>query len=260
MNRSQLNGRADLHMHTRSSDGKPAVQELLNYVAQHRPELNVIAITDHDALDSSLWAYEAQHRYPFEVVPALEVSSRAGHVLALWVTTLIPRDMDLNDTVSAIHEAGGVAILAHPFHMELDIVRANAPRYWKHPEVLLEAKLDGIETNNSGGYLPLTRTFARRLARQLGLAMLGGSDAHTLGAIGRGITRFAGRHASDLRTAIHTASTQAEGHSWGLWDYPEFLYHMHHWKRQQRQMAIVHSLNGMSDSAEALYSPRLSES
>ncbi|MEL6526409.1 MAG: hypothetical protein AAFQ07_11945, partial [Chloroflexota bacterium] len=51
-------GRADLHMHTDASDGRPSVSELLNFVRKHRPHLSAIAITDHDTLDASLWAYE----------------------------------------------------------------------------------------------------------------------------------------------------------------------------------------------------------
>ena len=98
-------GRADLHMHTTASDGKPAVQELLNFIQKQRKHLNVIAITDHDKLDASLWAYKRRSFYLFDIIPGVEVSSRDGHILALWVTTPIQRDMDLADTVAAIHEA-----------------------------------------------------------------------------------------------------------------------------------------------------------
>lgn len=137
---TQKMGRADLHMHTRASDGQATVQQLLSYVAKHRPQLDVIAITDHDTLEASLWAYEHRANYPFDVVPGLEVSSRAGHILALWVTTPIPKGLSLSETAQAIHEAGGLAVLAHPFHMEMDIVRANAPRLWSRPELLHEAR------------------------------------------------------------------------------------------------------------------------
>src|SRR5690606_38677092 len=109
-------GRADLHMHTTASDGKPAVKELLNFVANHLKHLNVIAITDHDALDASLWAYEPTSFYPYDIIPGVEVSSRDGHILALWVTESIKPDMNLVDTIAAIHELGRLAILAHPVH------------------------------------------------------------------------------------------------------------------------------------------------
>ena len=47
-------GQAGLHMHTNASDGKPTVTELLDFVAQYRPYLSAIALTDHDNLAASL--------------------------------------------------------------------------------------------------------------------------------------------------------------------------------------------------------------
>jgi predicted metal-dependent phosphoesterase TrpH len=81
-------------MHTTASDGLSSVQELLNDVAR-RGHLNVIAITDHDTLDASLWAYEQNQRYAFDIVPGVEVSSQEGHVLALWVTHPVPMGLSL---------------------------------------------------------------------------------------------------------------------------------------------------------------------
>ncbi len=218
-----LYGYADLHMHTHHSDGKPSPQALLDFVAKHRPHLNVIAITDHDTLDASLWAYEHRHRYPFDIVTGVEVTAEGGHVLALWVQTPIPARMSLAETAHAIHEAGGLAILAHPFHIEMDFVRKYARRYWCHPEVLLEAGIDGIEVHNAAIVTPGTNLAARFYAKRVGLPALGSSDAHTLGAIGTGRTRFWGRTADDLRQSILNQTTHAEGNAWKLTDYIEFL-------------------------------------
>jgi predicted metal-dependent phosphoesterase TrpH len=223
---NQTMGRADLHMHTRASDGQATVQQVLSYVAKHRPQLDVIAITDHDTLEASLWAYEHRADYPFEIIPGLEVSSRAGHVLALWVTTPIPKNLSLSETVQAIHEAGGLAILAHPFHVEMEIVRENALRFWHQPHLLHEAQVDAIETHNSGGILPFTRLAARLWAERVGLPQVGNSDAHTLGAIGSGQTRFPGRSADDLRQAIAQGLTQAEGSPWPLRDMIDYALFM----------------------------------
>lgn len=223
-------GYADLHMHTSASDGQLAVRELLDFVCQHRPQLDVIAITDHDRLDSSLRACELQHRYPFEVVPGVEVSSRAGHILALWVTTPIPTWLNLTETVSAIHEAGGLAILAHPFHLELRESRRNAFRFWQDPTVLVESGLDAIEVHNAGVVVPGSNLAARIIARQIGLAVTGSSDAHTPGAIGRGVTRFPGKRATALRLALQQRQTVAQGTAWHLTDYIAYLKH----ERQRR--------------------------
>jgi predicted metal-dependent phosphoesterase TrpH len=218
-------GHADLHMHTNASDGAPTAAELLNFVAKHRPHLDVIAITDHDTLDASLWAYEQQERYPFEIVPGVEVSSRDGHILALWVTQAIKANMDLADTVAAIHEAGGVAILAHPVHPYLSEQLLQGLRIIYNPQVLIQAQLDGIETHNSGICYTGCNWINRILAKNLGLAVTSGSDAHTLGAIGTGDTCFPGSSANDLRIALRQKKTVAKGTPWAIADYITYFKH-----------------------------------
>lgn len=213
-------------MHTTASDGVASVRELLDFVAEHRPHLNAIAITDHDTLDASLWAYEHQSFYPFDVIPGVEVTSTAGHILALWVTKPIPAGMDLRDTAAAIHEAGGLAILAHPFHFHMSLVFRNAWRYLIRPEVLSEAGIDGVEAHNAGVVTPISNWLSHRLGRQLGIAVTGSSDAHTNGAIGSGLTRFPGQTAHDLRHALENAQTRAEGRPWPINDYIQYLQHM----------------------------------
>jgi predicted metal-dependent phosphoesterase TrpH len=209
-------GLADLHMHTSASDGYPHVAALLDYVAAQQ-RLDVIAITDHDTLEASLWAYERRQNYPFDIVPGVEISSRGGHVLGLWVTAPVQRDMSLVDTVAAIHRQGGLAILAHPD--ELFVHPGLVWRYLTRPEVLLESGIDNIEVHNSGAPTPGGNLLSRRLARKLRLPMVGNSDAHTLTSIGCGVTCFQGRTALDLRRAIISGTTGAEGQLWPVTDY-----------------------------------------
>lgn len=211
-------GRADLHIHTSASDGVPTVREVLDYVANHT-HLDVIAITDHDRVDAALWACEHQHEYPFDIVPGIEVSSAIGHILGLWVTQAIPAGLSLNETVAAIHEQGGIAILAHPYHIHMGIVARNVMRYTLNPTVLSDSGIDAIETHNAGMILPGCNTLARRLVEKLTVAATGSSDAHTLGGIGSGVTRFPGHTAPDLRRAIAQAQSIAEGKAWPLIDY-----------------------------------------
>lgn len=233
---AHLTGRADLHMHTTASDGKYSVQQMLDFIAQKRRSLDVVAITDHDTVDAALWAIDQQHRYPFTIVPGVEVSSLAGHILGLWVTTPIPRRLNLSETVAAIHEAGGIAVLAHPFHIEMSLVRKQALRYWRSPEILLDAHLDAIEAHNAAIVTPGSNIIAARLARKIGLAMTGGSDAHTTGAVGSGITRFMGKTGDDLRQALLTGNTAAEGRSWHIKEYIAYLRHERH-RRAERRIA-----------------------
>jgi predicted metal-dependent phosphoesterase TrpH len=203
-------------MHTTVSDGRATPAQMLDYAARFH-KLDVLAITDHDRLDGSLWAFEQNGRYPFEIVPGVEVSSADGHVLALWVTQPIPRALSLAETVAAIHEQGGVAVLAHPF--EVFIAPRAVWRALRRPRYLLDSRVDAIEAFNAGA-LTWGGNWATRLRLgHLPLPMVGNSDAHLPGCIASGLTRFHGITASDLRESLRQGWTRAEGNRWPITDY-----------------------------------------
>jgi predicted metal-dependent phosphoesterase TrpH len=79
-------GRADLHIHTLASDGTSSVAEILDFV-DSQTELDVIGIADHERIDAALAAREmARERgCRFEVVVGEEVTTRGGHLLALFI-------------------------------------------------------------------------------------------------------------------------------------------------------------------------------
>lgn len=212
----QLMGIADIHLHTNASDGLPSARQLLDYV-ERRGVLDVVAITDHDVLDASLWAHSQQGRYSFDIIPGVEVTAREGHVLALWVTEPIPKKMSVKETAAAIHEQGGVAILAHPG--EPFIAGRHLVRYLRRPDVLLTWDIDAVEVHNAGAITPGNNILARRICGDLPLPVVGNSDAHTLNAIASGITRFHGHTAADFRRALVAGQTVAEGASWPIIDY-----------------------------------------
>jgi hypothetical protein len=215
-------GRADLHMHTTVSDGLMSVQALLDHVAR-RGVLDVIAVTDHDRLDASLWAYARRERYPFDIVPGVEVSTAEGHVLALWVTTPIPMGLSLTETCAVIHEIGGTAILAHPYFAQMGEVRRAWHTYKHDPSYLVRAGLDGLETFNASVVIPGSNRKAAQVAAQIGLATTGGSDAHTLNAVGTGVTHFVGSTADDLRRALTICQTVVTGRPWPVTAYGRFV-------------------------------------
>jgi predicted metal-dependent phosphoesterase TrpH len=219
-NHSIALGRADIHMHTTASDGFYTVQQVLDHVAR-LGTLDVVAITDHDVLDASLWAYANRTRYPFDIIPGVEISSVDGHVLGLWITQPVPRGLSLAETAAAVHELGGLAVLAHPFEPLISPVASL--RYLRRPEVLLQARVDALEVHNASTPTPGNNWLARRIAAKLALAVTGGSDAHTLGGIGAGITRFPGYSAADLRAALLAGETSAEGEAWPITDYLRHL-------------------------------------
>ena len=222
MTTERTTGRADLHIHTSASDGLHPVRDVLDDIAR-RAALDVIAITDHDVLDASLWAYDRRDQYPFDIVPGVEISSADGHVLALWITEPIPPRMSLKETAAAVHEQGGIAVYAHPCHYYIAECARGALKFIRNPQAAVDAGIDAIEVHNAGVFLPGSNRLAARLARRLPLAQVANSDSHTLGAIGSATTRFSGRSADDLRAAIKAQQTVPVSGIWSARDYGAFI-------------------------------------
>lgn len=212
-NAMQSAGFADLHVHTNYSDGADGVSDVLAWAAQIG--LDVIAITDHDTIDGAFIAAElARVRNEPEVIVGEEVSSRDGHILALFIRTVVPPNMSAEETVEAIHEQGGLAIAAHPYWRTSD--RDHRGRAFSLGDRIAEIRLDAVEVIN-GAFTPsiIGANFqAGPAAGTLGMTRVGGSDAHVRHALGWAHTRFDGRTADDLRHSIVNARTEAG--RWGL--------------------------------------------
>ena len=105
-------GFADLHIHSAySHDATVTFRAVLKQAAD--VGLDVIAVTDHDEIRGSLEARDLAPKYGIEAIPAAEVSTSQGHVLALFIETLPPAGLSLLDTLSHIGRQGGVAIAPH---------------------------------------------------------------------------------------------------------------------------------------------------
>lgn len=201
-------GKADLHIHSSHSDGMADVRALLDHV-ESRTDLDVIAVTDHDDIRGTLAARDAWScgSYRFQVVPGMEVTTIEGHVLALFIDEPVPCLRGVEETLSAIHRLGGLAVIPHPLTW---LTRGLGERHIRRVAVCRDdgVHFDGIELTNG---TPAGRNGARKaktLNRQLGLAEAGGSDAHFLEAVGAGYADFPGRTAADLRRAILNRTTR----------------------------------------------------
>jgi predicted metal-dependent phosphoesterase TrpH len=200
-------GRADLHMHTTVSDGWPTPKELVEHAAR-RASLDVIAVTDHDSIEGALRAREhAKKRARFHVIIGEEVSSRDGHIVALFLERRVRPGMSAAATVDAIHDQGGLAIAVHPFWRTQKRTRTGVV----HGVGWLAAELDfdAVEVENATPGFYLVNQFARRLNLGLGASEIGSSDAHILDAVGRAYTEFPGKTPEALRAAIESGATVA---------------------------------------------------
>jgi hypothetical protein len=205
-------GRADLHMHSTYSDGLGTIQQVLDYAQEHT-DLDVIALTDHDVIEGSLRARDlwARGSYRFDFVVGEEVSTRSGHLLALFIEQRIPPHLSMEESIDLIHAQGGLAVVAHPLNplfrhscpaAVLDRIRASQS-VW----------LDGVETWN---------------------ASFCGIHANRIGS---GCTWFAGKSALDVRSAIEHGETAPGGRLWGVNDYLRLAGH--HLGKQSKRVVSV---------------------
>lgn len=208
-------GKADMHLHTLYSDGTASVQDMLDHVAE-RTDLDLVAITDHERIDGALRARELHDAgtYPFELVIGEEITTRRGHVLALFITERIPALRPLPETLERIHDQGGIAIAAHPMAPLTPSLGTRSLRA-AHAAPDPRHRLDAIELMNPSAAGRARRDARNRLnTEELGLAPVGNSDAHVAEGIGSAWTWFPGSTAADYRAAVETRSTRPDGHFW----------------------------------------------
>lgn len=204
-------GKADVHIHTTASDGGASPKAVLEYI-EHETDLDVVAITDHDTLAG---AQEAKRnhdagKYRFDLVMGAEITSTAGHILGLFLTEEIPKELSPRETIQRIHDQGGIAIAAHPLlilkYIDPDMLTADGVGI----DVLMNEGFDAVEIVNGGPTMKNVNARARLLNRSLLFrAETGSSDAHILEAIGKGYTLFPGKSADDFRRAVAQKTTEA---------------------------------------------------
>ncbi len=222
-------GKADVHIHSCNSDGRPTVQQILDYV-EEKTDLDVIAITDHDTMDGAFEAVElmrpstrlraGKKPYRFELILGEEVSSQEGHVLSLFLTKPIKAGMSAHNTIKAVREQGGIAIAAHPFeHLRYRLPNGLTMDGVGLMTLLAEKKgWHGIEIVNATPTLADENLRAAFINRTLLLkAETGSSDAHIVEAIGKGYTLFEGKTAAEFRHAIAHHQTQAMNARWNFY-------------------------------------------
>lgn len=209
-------GRADLQLHSDLGDGLASPEAILD--AAERAGLDVIALTDHDDIRGAFLLRDIASRRssPVEIVPGVEITTRSGHLLALWIEEEIQMFAALAETVSRIHRVGGVAIVPHPLSYLTFSVGEGALRALAAAADPL-VHVDGIETRNPS-YAGRVRA-ARSVwlnENVLHVAETGSSDAHHANLVGTTWTEFSGEDGSALRRAIADRTTRPDGRHWTL--------------------------------------------
>ncbi len=196
-------GKADLHIHTTAGDGLLSPRDVVEYVATET-DLDVIAITDHDTLDGAWQAWRWLQAHPAVRLQLLWGVEMTGawfhHLLFYWPerppSRLPRRLLPLPRLVSTLLETGALLVAAHPTNpisltpseLRALVARGLAP-------AALEACNPAMGRPREAG--------VRRLARELGVPVTGGSDTHgLLATIGAAYTEFPGSSRDHLFTAL----------------------------------------------------------
>ena len=215
MNDEARVGRADLHIHSLASDGVSSVAEILDHAVA--AGLDVIAITDHERVDAAhaARAMAIARGLPIEVVVGEEVTTRGGHLVALFIEQRIRPWCSLKSAVAQVHEQGGLAIIAHPLVPYPLCASARSIRRLLAEEDPIYHP-DGIEAFNPTTASMRWSRRAPAFVAECGVAALAGSDAHRADHVGHALTTFAGHSAEDVRRAILARETGWEGstHAW----------------------------------------------
>ena len=198
---------ADPHCHTLASDGMVTPAELVDAAVKARVDL--IAVTDHDSMASVKEVVQRGESAGIAVVPGEEITTSwpaQTHILGWYLEKQVRSGMSLTDTVAAIHDQGGLAIIPHPFMpVYFGSIQPGMLR-----RLLERHHVDGIETMFT---VPIgarrrraLEAFYSRNAERLG-APIGGSDCHFgIHDIARMLTAYEG----DFQTAVRLRATRPQ--------------------------------------------------
>jgi predicted metal-dependent phosphoesterase TrpH len=169
--------KVELHCHSHHSRGTKITFEGLDSprdIVRHakRIGLGAVALTDHDKSDGWREASREARRKGIVFVPGIEIDTQSGHVLGLGLNEYIEGGMPVDETVESIHEQGGIAVAAHPFDIRSCGIKHEIN------------KVDAVEVFNALSLDRISNVFTEKKARESGIPMVSGSDAHTLDMLG----------------------------------------------------------------------------
>lgn len=167
--------KADLHVHTcYSIDCVTPLERIVERCLELG--INCIAVADHGTITGALKLKEIA---PFKIIVAEEILTSAGELMGLFLTEEVPRGLSPQETIAQIRSQGGLVGIPHPFGRS---PLRNSNKLISG-EVL--SQVDIIEAYNSRTPFPNSDARAGKLAIEQGKTASAGSDAHTLGEIGR---------------------------------------------------------------------------
>ena len=167
-------GLADLHVHPSGNAGSAETARAV-YAALRASGLQVAVPTDHDRVDvaRALVARSSDERIPIELVVGEEITTTDGHLLGVGLTARVPAGLSLADAVAAVHDQGGIAVIAHP--LLPGSMAASARLLVEMADGDPRARPDALEAMHPlAAWVPGWRGRVERLAQHCGYAVEAG--------------------------------------------------------------------------------------
>lgn len=185
----------DLHVHTTkgSYDSSLTPEELIREAA--RVGLDGVCITEHGYIwdRHELERFASQH--DLLIIRGMEVGTDLGHIVVFGLDRYVSGIHRAVDLRKAVDDAGGIMIAVHPLRRALGRDGFTLSKSVDLPTVDQAAQLpifslvDEIEILN-GVSSDFENFYALQVAKKLGMAGTGGSDAHSTQGLGCCTTVF----------------------------------------------------------------------
>jgi len=170
----------DMHVHSKYSFDNDAEPEEMILAAVDRG-LDGIVFTEHDTYEGSEAVGILKEKYGkyINILCGMEFSAPSSHILVYGIKEDL-RSLDGAPEavfIEEVHRNGGIAIPAHPFRIGLGYSLADMKSLFA---------IEGMNGHNS----PKENMLAVKLAGNLTVPFIGGSDAHEPGRVGFCYTEF----------------------------------------------------------------------
>ena len=183
----------DLHSHSvASDDSRATVEQYLKWIGTLRKrgmKVDGIVLTEHRQflLDADYSALSEQ--FDVTVLRGAELDTKHGHFLVYGINEKLAREIDPTDVamdpfrlMEAAKKCGALAVPAHPGRAGIGLASWIADGI-DFPQIAIVERLNA-------GNRPEEAAAAEQLVAEQGYSGIGGSDAHFVSAIARGLTAF----------------------------------------------------------------------
>jgi predicted metal-dependent phosphoesterase TrpH len=157
-----------------SGDATTTPEELAAAVAAS--SLDVVCITDHSTVNGALALRDS---LGCDVIVGQESRTWAGELIGLFLAERVPPGLKPEEFCRAVREQGGIVYVPHPFDPMRHCLRADVLA-----SLAADGLLDAVEGLNGKTSLASLNERAQAFAREHGLPVGAGSDAHVPEAVG----------------------------------------------------------------------------